>query len=111
MSLILRWRAPARAIAMRWRGPAGMIEPLTRDPLSPVAAIIGPPGPAGPSSAPVQINASLASTWILANPLGRLPTVHVYLASGEPVITDVTASASQITVAFASPQQGYVLAF
>jgi hypothetical protein len=111
MSLTIRWRAPDRAIVSRWRGPAGMLEALTRNPLMPVAAIIGPPGPGGAGSAPVRIDASLASTWVLANPLGRVPTVQVFLASGEGVLTDILAHASQITVTFPSPQQGFVLAF
>jgi hypothetical protein len=89
-----------------------MAEALTRNPELPVAAIVGPPGPAGSGSAePVRIDASLASTWILANPLGRIPIVHVFLAGGEPVLTDMQATASQITVTFPSPQQGFVLAF
>lgn len=117
MSLTLRWRAPARAITTRWRGPNGMVQALTRNAELAVAAIIGPPGPTGPAasgpgaSAPVRIDAASAATWVLANPLGRIPTVHVFLASGEPVITDVSATASQITVTFPSPQQGFVLAY
>ena len=111
MSLTLRWRAPARGVVTRWRGPDGMVQAQTRNPEFPVAAIVGPPGLPGPAAAPLRIDAASASTWILANPLGRIPTVHVFLASGEPVITDVAASASQITVTFPSPQQGFVLAF
>ncbi len=114
MTLVLGWRAPARLITTRWRGPAGMVQALERNPELAVAAIVGPPGPpgqGGPGTAPTRIDASLASTWILANPLGRIPTVHVYLASGEPVLTDVQAGTTQITVTFPSPQQGFVLAF
>jgi hypothetical protein len=117
MSLTLRWRVPPRLVQTRWRGPGGMMQALVRDPLTPVAAIIGPPGstgpqgPIGPNAAPVRIDASLAATWVLANPLGRVPTVHVFLASGEPVLTDVQADTAQITVTFPSPQQGFVLAF
>lgn len=65
--------------------------------------------PAG--SQPVRINASLAGTWILTNPLGRVPMVQVFLPSGEQIIADVTSDLSYITVSFADPQQGYVLAF
>ena len=111
MSLTIRWRTPARRITTRWRGPAGLAQALTRNPQMPVAAIIGPQGPAGASAMPVRIAASLAATWILANPLGRIPTVQVFLATGEPVLTDVQASTLQITVTFPSPQQGFVLAF
>lgn len=111
MSLSLQWRAPARSIATRWRGPQGMVQALARNPDAPVAAIIGPPGLPGPAAAPVRIDVASAATWILANPLGHIPTVHVFLATGEPVITDVAATTSQITVTFPSPQQGFVLAF
>jgi hypothetical protein len=114
MNLTLRWRVPPRRIQTRWRGPAGMLQAVARDPIPPLAAIIGPPGPQGPpgpNALPTRINASFASTWVLANPLGRLPTVHVFLSSGELVLTDVQADNAQITVTFPSPQQGFVLAF
>jgi hypothetical protein len=48
---------------------------------------------------------------VLAHPLGRVPTVHVYLSTNEPVLTDVSVTTTQITVTFPSPQQGFVLAF
>jgi hypothetical protein len=111
MSLALRWRTPDRTIVSRWRGPEGMVQAPSRNPEMPVAAIIGPPGLTGPAAVPLRIDVASASTWILANPLGRIPTVHVFLASGEPVITDVAATTTQITVTFPSPQQGFVLAF
>lgn len=60
---------------------------------------------------PLKLDAPLAGTWILGNPLGRIPTVQVFLDSGEQIIADVTADASTITVSFAVPHQGYVLAF
>lgn len=117
MSLALRWRVPARQVPTRWRGPQGQLAALGRDPALPIAAIVGPPGPAGPQGpagageAPLRLDASLSATWILPHPLGRVPTVQVYLASGEAVLSDVSATASQIAVTFPSPQQGFVLAF
>lgn len=111
MSLTLRWRVPERRIGLRWRGPAGTIAQLTRRPLAPVAAIVGPPGPPGPNAAPLRLDAPLAATWILPHPLGRVPTVQVFLAGGEAVLTDVAADPAQITVTFPSPQQGFVLVF
>jgi hypothetical protein len=117
MNLTLRWRVPERPVTTRWRGPEGMARALARDPALSIAAIVGPPGPPGPQgpaaadAQPLRINASLASTWILAHPLGRLPTVHVFLSGNEPVLTDVSATTTQITVTFPSPQQGFVLAF
>lgn len=117
MTLAVRWRAPPRKISTLWRGPLGMLEALGRDPALPVAAIVGPPGPAGPQgpagagSAPLRLDAPLAATWALSHALGRVPTVQVYLSTGESVLTDVTATTTQITVTFPSPQQGFVLAF
>ena len=117
MTLAIRWRVADRKIGLRWRGPSGMAQAIIRDPVAPIAAIIGPPGPIGPQgpagagSAPLHINASLASTWILAHSLGRVPTVQVYLASGEQVLTDIQATTTQIIVIFPSPQAGFVLAF
>ena len=111
MSLALRWRAPERRIVLRWRGPAGMTQQQERRPLAPVAAIVGPPGPPGPDTAPLRLDAPLTATWTLPHPLGRVPTVQVFLASGEAVLTDVAADAAQVTVTFPSPQQGFVLVF
>ena len=112
MTLTLRWRTPERPIVTRWRGPDGMAEALARNPALPIAAIIGPPGPPGPpGSQPMRIDASLAATWVLSHPLGRIPTVHVYLATNELVLTDFSVTTTQITVTFPTPQQGFVLAF
>jgi hypothetical protein len=112
MSLALRWRIPDRQVPTRWRGPQGQLAALSRDAALPIAGIVGPPGPAGPSgAAPLRLDAALSATWILPHPLDRVPTVQVYLASGEAVLSDVSATASQITVTFPSPQQGFVLAF
>ena len=115
MIVTLRWRLPPRPIVIRWRGPLGMAQALTRDPVLPVAAIVGPPGvagatgPAGPPGAPLRLDAPLAATWILPHLLGRVPAAQVVLASGESVIADLSATASAVTVVFAAPQQGFVL--
>ena len=115
MTLQLRWRATPHLIAIRWRGPLGMTQALARDPLLPVAAIVGPPGaqgptgPAGPTGAPLRLDASLAATWILPHPLGRVPAAQVVLAGGESVIADLSATSAAVTVVFAAPQQGFVL--
>ena len=115
MSLVLRWRVSPRSIVTRWRGPLGMAQALTRNPMLPVAAIVGPPaaqgpqGQAGPVGAPLRLDASLAATWILPHPFGRVPAAQVMLASGESVIADLSATPAAVTVTFAAPQQGFVL--
>ena len=115
MTLHLRWRATPQPVATRWRGPLGMAQALARDPLLPVAAIVGPPGaqgptgPAGPTGAPLRLDASLAATWILPHPLGRVPAAQVVLASGESVIADLSATPAMVTVVFAAAQAGFVL--
>ena len=118
MILALRWRVAPRPITTRWRGPLGMAQALTRDPVLPVAAIVGPPGPpgpagsqgpGGPTGAPLRLDASLAATWILPHPLGRVPAAQVVLANGESVIADLSATPAAVTVTFAAPQQGFVL--
>lgn len=70
----------------------------------------GPPGPTGGGNS-VKVDVGLASTWIVANPLGRIPIVDVYLSTGELVLADVTSTVLYITVTFPSPQQGFVVLF
>ena len=116
--LTLRWRVPPRPIVTRWRGPLGMGHALARDPVLPLAAIVGPPGspgpagsqgPVGPAGAPLRLDASFAATWILPHPLGRVPATQVLLATGESVIADLTATSAAVTVVFAAAQAGFVL--
>ena len=118
MSLVLRWRVPPRPLTTRWRGPLGMAQAVARDPLLPIAAIVGPQGATGApgatgatgaTGAPLRLDAPLAATWVLPHPLGRGPAAQVMLASGESVIADLSASPATITVVFAAPQQGCVL--
>lgn len=112
--IVLRWRVPQRRIIVRWRGPAGMAEAIDREPATSLAAIVGPPGPAG---GVLRLDAALAATWILPHPLGRVPAVQVFLTTGEiggemggeAVVADVQAGPAQITVTHAAPRQGFVL--
>lgn len=106
MSLVLRWRIPARRITARWRGPAGMAAAIERAPDAPLAAIIGPPGPAGTV---LRLDAPLAATWILPHSIGRVPAVQVFLADGEAVAADIAAGPAQVTVTHAVPRAGFVL--
>lgn len=125
--LVCRWILPEPALETTWIGPdqrllSGLsVNWFGVDPyLSPAkirrqaAAIptaIGPRGRAGDGGSGAQrYDVSLAGTWIINHDLGRIPIVHVYIGSGELVIADVTASDTQITVVFGSPQQGFVMA-
>lgn len=54
---------------------------------------------------------SPAGTWTLTHTLGRLPSVDVYLPSGEKILTDVTTSDTQVVVTFSQPTAGYVVLF
>lgn len=49
MSLVLQWRKAAPPVVTRWCGPDGGVvqSAAAADPV-PVAAVVGPPGPAGP---------------------------------------------------------------
>lgn len=48
-ALVLRWRKGPPPVAVRWRGPdAAMTITMADAGPAPVAAVIGPPGPAGP---------------------------------------------------------------
>ena len=111
MTLVLRWRKPTPSVLTRWRGPDPMPDAVVWvDPL-PIAAIIGPQGPAGPPGEVVQFTVgSAASTWIIPHGFGRRPLAQVYLSTGEAVIADVSVDTVNITVSFSSPQTGYVLA-
>jgi hypothetical protein len=47
--MALRWRQPEPVITLRWRGPDGAVAAAAVvSPPLPVAALIGPPGVAGP---------------------------------------------------------------
>lgn len=107
--VVLRWRIPDRRLTTRWRGPSRMAQALERRPNAAIAGLVGPPGPRGPPGEALRLDASLAATWTLSHPLGRVPSVQVFLTGGEAVLADITASDTQITVTFPFPQQGFVL--
>lgn len=108
MTLVLTWRVPDRPMLAGWIGPQAAADLLAR---APIAAIIGPPGPAGPAGeSRVYEVANEAGTWIIPHDLGRLPQVQVYLATGELVLADVAATTTTITITFASPTAGFVVA-
>lgn len=76
-----------------------------------VVQVLGLPGPAGPPGDNLAFEYTQAtdlSTWTIPVPVGfgRRPSVAVYLASGEAVMADVSASSTSVTITFASPQSG-----
>lgn len=113
LALAGRLFQPPPPLVGRFFGPDGRVETIAaaRPVPDAVPVVIGPRGGRGPAgNEPVRIDASLASTWVLPNPLGRIPMVEVFLAGGERVIADVAADTAHITVTFPSPRQGFVLA-
>jgi hypothetical protein len=53
--------------------------------------------------------ATASANWILNHGKGSVPIVQVFLSSGEVIITDVVATATQINVVFAAPIAGFVV--
>jgi hypothetical protein len=50
MMMALRWRMPPPPIVLQWRGEqAGTAAYVAANQSPPIAAVIGPPGPPGPS--------------------------------------------------------------
>lgn len=50
------------------------------------------------------------STWVFTFPdLGRMPSVSIFLSTGEAVDADVTATTSAVSVSFPSPQSGWLI--
>jgi microcompartment protein CcmL/EutN len=57
----------------------------------------------------VHTQAAAAATWIIAHSLGRLPSVTIYLNSGEEVDTDITATSTSVTVTFPAATPGFAI--
>jgi hypothetical protein len=123
MLLELVWSLPPRQHPIRWLAEAGdgTLEASPAPPL-PAQYINIPVGEQeledaiatffpGGIFAPVRLDAPLAGTWTLAHGLGRIPTVQVFLSSGEAAISDVHVDLVNVVVTWATPQQGFVLAF
>ncbi len=53
--------------------------------------------------------ATASANWILNHGKGAVPIVQVFLNTGEMIITDVVATATQINVVFAAPIAGFVI--
>jgi hypothetical protein len=88
VNLILRWRNPEPRIATRWRGPAGLAEAIEREPLYPVAAVVGPPGT---GSDPIFPALSVAADATVPAPAGGTGAGAWSTVLNEPVFWDGTA--------------------
>lgn len=103
--MVLRWRAQDDAVvhAAALRGPSAL------------AAILSPPGPAGPrglqgvSAGEEKVQALPAANWTFPHALGRLPNAAVYLASGEQVDAEIFATNSSVTVTFGAAVAGRLI--
>ena len=111
--LILRRFRPEPPLVLRRFGPDGRLAALAaQDPLNPAVMVIGPPGAAGaqgPAGATVRFDFTASATWIATHGLGRIPLVQVYLASGEAVLAEISATTTNITITHAVPQTGFAL--
>lgn len=77
--IVLQWRQSEPAFRTRWRGPvATLVPPDPARPAAPLAAIIGPPGAAGP--------APRAGSVTLALPQG-MGTLHAEQSFPAPGLT------------------------
>lgn len=109
--LILRRFRPEPGLVLRRFGPdPALLAQAEAVPPRPLSILVGPPGPPGGSGSVTRFNVASAATWIVPHLLGREPIAQVFLASGEQIFPDVTVDPVHITVTFASPQAGFVLA-
>lgn len=122
MNLELVWSQP-RLHPLRWLAEAGDASVEPPPPTALPAQFVNVP--VGDAELEAAVDAALASftgftvrfdvlapagTWIIPHAFGRAPTAQVFLLSGEQIAADVLVDAVHITVVFASPTAGFVLA-
>jgi hypothetical protein len=91
--------------------------PLARagEPARIVMGATGRPGPRGDTGAAgvAQVlrhdQTAPSASWVVAHALGRPPLVQVFLATGEQVDADVTATDTMISVVFAAATSGFAI--
>lgn len=71
-----------------------------------LTVVVYPPTGAAAEIGEVKTQAAPAATWNFSHGLGRLPTVSLYLNTGEEVEADVVASATDVYVTWPSPMAG-----
>lgn len=103
----LRWRQ-LRPVTLRWIGPSAALPPVVAPGVGPVAAIIGPRGPAG-GEAFEHVQSSPSDEWVVNHNLGFRPSATVMSPGGVEVRAEVRhQSPNQLRVYFAQPQSGAV---
>ena len=90
--------------------PVFVVAPPGMNPivLTPVPGPPGEPGPPGvgvAGAAHIHTQTTPAATWTITHPLGRLPTVGLYIG-GDAADTDATATATTVVLTFAAPTAG-----
>jgi hypothetical protein len=105
MSLVLRWRVPGPRIATRWRGPAGLAEAIEREPMYPVAAVVGPPGSGGdPVFSPLAVGPNATSPA----PAGGTGSAAWSTVLNEPVFWDGIAWRTVAYIVDGTPRPDWV---
>lgn len=65
---------------------------------------------AGGASGYMHTQSTPSAQWHITFPdLGRLPSVQIYLTSGEMLLTDIVSTSSSVTVTFPSATAGYAV--
>lgn len=67
----------------------------------------GPPGPPGANAGFEHTQSAPAATWIIPHALGRRPVVSVFDTAGNEIVTDIAATASVVSIAFAQATAGF----
>jgi len=66
--------------------------------------------PVSGTSGYMHTQSSPSAQWHITYPtLGRLPSVQIYLTSGEAILTDILATQTDVTITFPSPTAGYAV--
>jgi hypothetical protein len=65
---------------------------------------------AGGSTGYMHTQSTASAQWHITFPdMGRLPSVQIYLTSGEAILTDILSTSTSVTVTFPSATAGYAV--
>jgi hypothetical protein len=72
--------------------------------------VVALPVSSGGGAGYMHTQSSPSAQWHITFPdLGRLPSVQIYLTTGEFIITDVLSTSTSVTVTFPSATAGYAV--